>query len=337
MYKVAILGGGVNGFANAVKIKEKFRDFEVVLISKDFSPYTTGDGSGGLWYPYLCGDKTPERILMRWGCETYRLLHKLWLEGGHNVSLVPMYYLHQRKETYRRPMWASHVFGYHELGPKELQYFSKRYSSQYVAGEMFTSFVSRPPTIISYLEKRFLELNGKIIHADITSLSDDILKDYDVLINCTGLGARTIVADKTVYPIRGQIARVKAPWLCEVVMDNDRENYILPNADFCVLGGTHQENDYNTHVYIVDSDMVINGCTDIIPSLKNAEVLSEWVGLRPGRNEVRLEAEERDNKLIIHNYGHGGSGLTLFWGCATDVLAILEDKLKQKVKKISKL
>ena len=47
------------------------------------------------------------------------------------------------------------------------------------------------------------------------------------------------------------------------------------------------------------------------------EHLRTIVGLRPYRkNGFRLEAEQRDDKLIAHNYGHGGCGVTLSWGTA---------------------
>ncbi|PYI70871.1 MAG: amino acid oxidase, partial [Verrucomicrobia bacterium] len=53
-------------------------------------------------------------------------------------------------------------------------------------------------------------------------------------------------------------------------------------------------------------------------------VLAERVGLRPFRKSgVRLEREKlRDGRIVIHNYGHGGSGFTLSWGCAREVLDI---------------
>ena len=37
---------------------------------------------------------------------------------------------------------------------------------------------------------------------------------------------------------------------------------------------------------------------------------------------VRVEAEPRTR--IVHNYGHGGSGVTLSWGCATEVADLVE-------------
>lgn len=79
----------------------------------------------------------------------------------------------------------------------------------------------------------------------------------------------------------------------------------------------------------------------MLPSLKQAEVLDHWVGLRPGRVRLRLEAEEAFGEAggsaaaspsspvlrVVHNYGHGGSGLTLAWGTAGDAVALVLQQL----------
>ena len=58
--------------------------------------------------------------------------------------------------------------------------------------------------------------------------------------------------------------------------------------------------------------------------MTGARILSHGVGLRPGRPAVRLEAERpASGKLLVHDYGHGGSGVTLSWGCAEDVAALI--------------
>ncbi len=60
------------------------------------------------------------------------------------------------------------------------------------------------------------------------------------------------------------------------------------------------------------------------PDLSQENIMETKVGIRPYRRTgVRLEAEILQDKLIIHNYGYGGSGLTLCLGGAKEVLDIL--------------
>lgn len=67
--RVCILGGGINGFSSALRVLEYLRTvypdgtFEVNVLSDRFTPNTTGDGSAGLWGPYLLGSTEPARVL----------------------------------------------------------------------------------------------------------------------------------------------------------------------------------------------------------------------------------------------------------------------------------
>ncbi|KAL0870335.1 hypothetical protein ABMA27_005352 [Loxostege sticticalis] len=336
MVKIAVLGAGINGLASAVKIQEAYEDAEVVLIANEFSPDTTADGSGGLWNPYLCGS-TPEDRLAKWGSETYKLLHQLWLEGGYNICLIPIYDFYRNNQQLKRPLWANTVFGYQQFDETQLKYYSRFYNVEYKAGITFVTFVVHSSSILKYLTEKFKIAKGKIMRAKVASLGEPLLREFDVVINCTGLGARDLVPDSSVFPIRGQISRMIAPWVNVVVIDEDSGHYIIPNTETCVLGGTHQEHDYNTRINNADTEFIHNGCRTIMPGLKHAKLVKHWVGLRPGRHEVRLEAEERDGKFIIHNYGHGGSGLTLFWGCAEGVVEILKKTIPNKKLQKSKL
>lgn len=48
-------------------------------------------------------------------------------------------------------------------------------------------------------------------------------------------------------------------------------------------------------------------------------------GVRPYRREsFRLETEQVADKLVVHNYGHGGGGITLGLGCAHEVRDIIK-------------
>ena len=127
--------------------------------------------------------------------------------------------------------------------------------------------------------------------------------------------------------------KVRAPWVKEfLIFDNESEGtitYILPNQQHVVLGGTAYENDTNTQVDDKDVQHILQSCCEIMPSLKEAQHICHWVGIRPGRSSVRLEREDIlvENKVlrVVHNYGHGGGGLTLHRGCALDALKLVSE------------
>jgi len=68
---------------------------------------------------------------------------------------------------------------------------------------------------------------------------------------------------------------------------------------------------------------IIARAAKIDPTLKDAPVIRQFVGLRPGRHAVRLEKEVVNDTVVIHDYGHGGIGYTLSWGCAEAVASIV--------------
>jgi D-amino-acid oxidase len=110
------------------------------------------------------------------------------------------------------------------------------------------------------------------------------------------------------------------------VLDEDDPagvTYIIPRREDCILGGTADEDQWDTTPDPVIAESILRRCIAIEPRLADAEILEHTVGLRPGRDAIRLEREDRDGRVIVHNYGHGGAGVTLSWGCAEEVVALL--------------
>ena len=90
-----------------------------------------------------------------------------------------------------------------------------------------------------------------------------------------------------------------------------------------MLGGTAQVDDWNLEIREADREEILTKCEAVWPELDRSKIVAEAVGLRPSRSEVRLESEILDNGTpIIHNYGHGGAGVTLSWGCADEVVRL---------------
>ena len=130
-------------------------------------------------------------------------------------------------------------------------------------------------------------------------------------------------------PIRGQVVRVRNPGLERFVLDEENPDgvtYIVPRSADCILGGTAEEGEWDLEPDPKTAAGILRRCTDVEPRLMGVEILQHKVGLRPGRPEIRLEREDCYVPRI-HNYGHGGSGITLSWGCAQETLRLVEEAL----------
>lgn len=81
----------------------------------------------------------------------------------------------------------------------------------------------------------------------------------------------------------------------------DYDTYIIPGIDYVTLGGCRQFDSFKQDVDKYDSASIWERCTELLPNLKQAEVVREVAGLRPHRDPVRVEKELyscRDGKCL---------------------------------------
>jgi D-amino-acid oxidase len=178
------------------------------------------------------------------------------------------------------------------------------------------------PAYLDWLARRFAELGGEVEARELSSLDEP---DADVVVNCAGVGAGLLDGDGDgeVRPVRGQVAYVRTREPLRFMVDEDGPNalaYVLPRPDVVVLGGTAEEGDSDLRPRPETTRSILARTLRLDPRLEHATYVGSAVGLRPARPEVRLEAATTARgKPVVHNYGHGGSGFTLSWGCAEEV------------------
>jgi len=190
------------------------------------------------------------------------------------------------------------------------------------------------------------EMGVKFVKYDVKSI-DALLKSFtpkiDLIVNCLGLGSKSVFNDPLVFPIRGVLAVLKPqPQLLNRIFENTSEDpitYVISREDKCILGGTTDHNNYSTHAGEQLVDEIIKRCVALLPELEangpiQNQLVGTWVGLRPGRKVVRVELDVNTAQVpIVHCYGHGGSGWTTFWGCAIDVVELVNGALSTNPKK----
>lgn len=148
-----------------------------------------------------------------------------------------------------------------------------------------------------------------------------------VVVNCTGIGARTLVPDDSVRPLRGQLVLVENPgvdtWFTGGGDSPDTSTYFFPQPGKLILGGTAQEDDWSLDPDPAVAEAIVARCAGVRPEIAGARVIGHRVGLRPTRPEVRVEREQASwGGVLVHNYGQGGAGVTVAWGCAQEAAGL---------------
>jgi len=226
------------------------------------------------------------------------------------------YQICEEHQCLEEPSWRDIVFHYTLLTNDDLR--SMGLPSSYVKGYSFGTFVVDQKYYMQYLTNKLNGYGVTFVQQRLQSI-DEIADNFDCVINCSGLGSAALVADGDMYPIRGQVLRIKAPWLKAVWFFGT--SYVIPNVDTVVLGGTAQKGDWSTTASLEDTKTILENACKVLPSIRRAPIENIWVGLRPGRSPLRLECDLTGRSTaVIHCYGHGGSGITLAMGCADDVV-----------------
>lgn len=181
------------------------------------------------------------------------------------------------------------------------------------------------PPYLDYLLSRFTAAGGELELGTLHTLAE-VADQAPVVVNCTGVGARELVPDPDLRPVRGQHVIVENPGLEEFFMDEpfgDRWVSFFPHGDHVVLGSSAQPDEWSLEPDVGIAEGIVRRCTEIEPRLQGAKIIEHRVGLRPTRSAVRLETEPLGSSQCVHNYGHGGSGVALSWGCAREITSTL--------------
>ncbi|TKS78737.1 D-amino-acid oxidase [Collichthys lucidus] len=131
----------------------------------------------------------------------------------------------------------------------------------------------------------------------------------DVIINCTGMRSGQLQPDPELKPGRGQIVKVDAPWLKHWILTHNfstgfyNSPYIIPGSRLVTVGGICQIGNWNEQNTSFDHKKIWEDACQLEPSLK-----------------------------VIHNYGHGGFGLTIHRGCAEEAARLFGQIVEQKGK-----
>jgi D-amino-acid oxidase len=328
---ILVVGCGVSGLTTALLLREAGHD--VSIWARALPPDTTSNVAAAVWYPYRA---YPVAKVSRWGAEAYAAFERLAAGGASGVLLADVLELLPKPSP--DPWWVDAVKGFRRARPDELP-------TGYADGYAFAAPVIDTTVYLDYLRRAFETAGGRIERRAVADFAEAFAV-CPIVVNCAGLGAGGLAGDTDLHAARGQVVRIAHNGFRRVLLDDAGPNsvaYIVPRINDIILGGVDDDHDERLTIDETQTLSILRRCANLVAhfdpdfaaSLRAlldpegvkapaAEVLGVSCGLRPVRSAVRVEAERiAPDRLLLHNYGHGGAGVTLSWGCAAEVVALL--------------
>lgn len=311
---ITVLGCGVSGLTTGIILLRE--GYQVQILTKELPENTVSAVAGAIWFPY---EARPFKKVSAWSLQSFHQYKELSKNPESGISMTDYAIILEKPDT---PWWLDSIPADHIISDSVSGYYEKDYPGYIVNVPLIETQMYLP-----FLLVEFKKLGGTVIQQEIRS--KNALLEFELVVNCTALGSEDLFNDTELFPIQGQIVKLKAdPEIKGMATDfhfgekNEEMAYIIPRKDGIILGGVARPGFHSTTPDPELSKKLITYNAEYDIRLSNLEVIASKAGLRPGRSEIRLE---KDPELkVIHNYGHGGAGYTVSWGCAASVLELVQ-------------
>ncbi len=367
---ILVIGAGASGLTTALCLKKE--GFDVKIVAEKFAPQITSVVAGALWEwpPAVCGGEHDQTMMSRskkWCVSSYQKFLELKDDQETGVFLNPVVFYFKRlvnsnSADFSKMLETQEVVKSFAHDPDLINKngvnpnLNIKDAYTYLAPMIDTD--TYIPWLYRQVEKAGVNIFTQKISGSLKQLEPKLKKEFDVdlIINCTGLGALEITNDLLLSPHRGALIRAindgssipKITTAHCMTFDKSQGNqnmiFIVPRGkDRLLIGGLVEENEWSTDINLENYSFIkdmFDRCVEFLPVLKDIKLDNDEpvrVGLRPYRQySVRLEHEPGTS--IIHNYGHGGSGITYSWGCAHEVVSLVSSmQLQQSYETVGKL
>ncbi|MEZ4864639.1 MAG: FAD-dependent oxidoreductase [Caldilineaceae bacterium] len=330
--QIAVIGCGIIGLTTALVLCEA--GHSVQLYGRARTPCTTSDRAAAIWWPDWAAEPayltpTYRQRVVQWARAAWACWQQYQSDGRYGIrpERCHLFYAERPDDALVAAVVADSQVHYAPELPGPLCWHWS-----------FDSLLLEMPKVMPQLTADVEAAGCPIRERTFSRLEELYALDVDLVVNCTGLGSRELVGDRALTPIRGQLLhltpqplpyKLTAQW-------QGRSIYWMARADALLLGGSYEKGvniplptaQECTAIWAAQQSWIAAGAAGLpVPRLKPDAIIGYSAGLRPYRVEgVCLEAVTTPScarpHAMIHNYGHGGCGVSLAWGCAEEVVTL---------------
>lgn len=343
---IAVIGGGISGLTTALALSLGGARVTIIAakllpgrIDRDYDPSFASLHPAAFIEPQLC-DYRPE-----WWAASRAIFERLARTPNAGVLTTHHWELFEDAEACRKSLEAPAFDDATEVPARDLPLRAP--DGAELAGWRCTGLLADLPPYVTFLANWFQALGGEWREESLQSLEQAVERTgAELLVNCTGLASRTLADDPNVVGIAGHLLRAKYDVAIPRAKVAGRSYhyyprpetypfalYGYPRAERLILGGSRIACDPTIAAAVPALSMdqfapmfALN--THVLRGLYGVDLeratYAYTIGLRPFREGgPRIELEELPNGArVIHNYGHGGAGVSLSWGCALEVATL---------------
>lgn len=263
--RYAVLGCGAVGLATARLLQR--RGHEVTIYARDLPPRTTSNIAGAQWSPVSVADtdrRTPlfDEQFARAARLSYRYFQDL-LGAGYGVRWIENYFLGDQppRPSWERDLIADLYPATAELGPGQHPFpapYARRVPTMFIEPQVYLNAVQRD----------FLLAGGRIVVRELHSADEIGELPEPVVMNCTGLGSRTLFGDTELQPVKGQLTVLLPQPEVDYAVIAPQSLYMFPRSDGILLGGTFERGVDSLEPDQAQSERILAGHARLFGSMR---------------------------------------------------------------------
>jgi D-amino-acid oxidase len=310
--RILVIGAGVSGLTTALHLLHAGHDVTIYQREPEGEFPHTSHNAYAMWVPV---SSDVDSRVETWANKSLTDFVALAADPTTGVVLRKIVKL---KPHVEEPWFANKFAGFRHPNEGEI-------SSDYQDAHILEGAPIIDPTVyLPWLRQQVL-IEGGVFEQKFVQQLSDVSSEFQVIVNCTGLGSRELVGDTDLHSERVQVLKIKPNGVTDVVIDDEgvhKRSCIVPHGNYVKIGGVFDGAAQGSEVDPQATADILERARLVMPgfTFEASDVISVTRAYRPERSLTRVEKEQlADGRLVVHNYGHDGMGYILSHGIAAEI------------------